>query len=142
MTIKSIKIRPQFLTFLCIGSAAFGFLWIIMFLTLIVYSSFNKNVPSALFPGIVIEYLHAGYAFVIAEIVLTAIGLTGVFLMWRLKKGGFYLYAVIKALTYFLPVIYIGSHHLTFPGLFITSIFIIMYGVSFSTNLKNDRKSK
>lgn len=122
------KSRPQLLTWLCIGSGIFGVSWIIMFFVLITYS-LRGNVPSGLFPGLVIEYLHAGYLFISAEIFFTVLGITGIILMWQLKKTGLYLYAISKTLIYFLPVVFIGSNHLTFPGLIITSILIIMYGI-------------
>jgi len=111
-----------------------------MFLTIVGYS-LSGNVPSALFPGIVIEYYHSGYVFVITEIVLTILGIIGVSLMWKLQKKGFYLYAGAKTLIYFLPVLFIGSNHLHFPGLVLTSCLIVIYGV-IVTNTHSIRKSK
>ena len=131
MPSNDTKIRPKLLTWLCIGSASFGILWIVMFLVMIAYSV-KRNVPSGIFPGLAIEYLHAGYLFIAVEIFLTLLGITAVILMWQLKRTGFYLYAVIKTLIYFLPVVFIGSNHLTFPGLILTSILIIIYGVIFA----------
>jgi len=125
------KTRPPFLTWLCIVSAIVGISYIIMFIVLISYS-LSGNVPSSHFPGIVMEYLHTGYSFVVAEIILTAFGLTGVLLMWKMKKAGFYLYAVIKAILYFLPVLCIGNNHLHFPGLLISSVMIVFYGILFT----------
>lgn len=122
------KSRPLLLTWLCIGSGIFGVLWIIMLFVLIIYS-FSGDLPAGLFPGLVFEYLHAGYLFISAEIVLAGLGIAGVVLMWQLKKTGLYLYAISKALIYFLPVAFIGSNHLTFPGLIISSILIIAYGI-------------
>jgi len=120
--------RPALLTWLCIGSAGFGISWIIMFLILITLSV-RGNVPAGLFPGLVIEYLNAGYLFISAEIFLTVFGISGVFLMWQMKKSGFYLYALMKVLIYFLPVVVIGNNHLTYPGLAISSILILIYGI-------------
>lgn len=119
--------RPKLLTWLCLGSATFGVSWIIMFIVLIILS-IQGNVTPGLFPGLVTEYLQAGYLFVTAEILLTAVGLAGVILMWQLKKTGFYLYSVTKAAIYFLPVLFIGNYHLTYPGLIATSFFITVYG--------------
>lgn len=130
LTIEN-KSHPRLLTWLCIGSGVFGSLWIIMFLALMIFS-LTGNVPGRLFPGLVLEYLQAGYLFLIAEILLTGIGVTGVILMWRMKKTGFYLYATMKTIIYFLPVLSIGTNHLTFPALLSTSILIIMYGVIFT----------
>ncbi len=127
----NLKPRPPLLTWLCIVSATVGISYIIMFIVLLSYS-LTGNVPSSLFPGIVMEYLHTGYTFVVTEIMLTAIGLTGVLLMWKMKKAGFYLYAVIKTILYFLPVLFIGNNHLHFPGLLTTSVMIVSYGILFT----------
>ena len=129
------KSRPQILTWLCMGSGIFGVSWIIMLFVLIGYS-YKGDLPSGLFPGLVTEYLHAGYLFISAEIVLAGLGIAGVILMWQIKKSGLYLYAVSKALVYFIPVVFIGSNHLTFPGLIITSILIIIYGILIEQVLK------
>jgi hypothetical protein len=128
MSANNAKTRPELLTWLCTGSASFGILWIVMFLVMITYS-IKGDVPPGLFPRLVIEYLHAGYIFIALEIFLTVLGIIAVILMWQLKKTGFYLYATIKAMVYFLPVVLIGTNHLTYPGLIITSVLIIMYGI-------------
>lgn len=130
--------RPQLLKWLCLGSASVGVLWIIMFLVMIIYS-FEGSVPAELFPGIAMDYLQVGYWFMILEIVLTGLGVTAVYLMWQLKRKGFYLYAIIKTLIYFLPVAIIGEQHLTFLGLVITSVFIVLYGVVFTHIQKIDK---
>jgi hypothetical protein len=122
------KSRPALLTWLCIGSAVFGISWIIMFLVLIT-CSVRGNIPAGLFPGLVIEYLKAGYLFISAEILLTGLGIIGVILMWQMQKSGLFLYAITKVMIYFLPVVFIGNNHLTYLGLTITSIFILVYGI-------------
>jgi hypothetical protein len=104
-------------------------------LLVILISDLAGNVSTRFFPGIAIEYLQAGYLFLVAEILLTAIGIFAVVMMWRMQKTGFYLYAAIKTIIYFLPVVFIGNNHLTFPGLIITSILIFIYGIIFSSKL-------
>jgi hypothetical protein len=131
--------RPQFLTWLCTGSFVFGSLWIIMFFVLMISDQIG-NISTQLFPGIAIGYLHAGYLFMIAEIVLTALGIFAVVMMWQMKKTGFYLYAVTKTVIYFLPVVAIGGHHLTFPALLLTSLLITAYGIMFTDESGNFRK--
>jgi hypothetical protein len=105
---------------------------------MIIYS-LKGSVPSELFPGIALEYLHTGYWFLLLEIILTGLGIIAVYLMWQLKRIGFYMYAFIKTLIYFLPVVIIGKNHLTFPGLVITSVLIVMYGVVFTNIQKIDK---
>lgn len=130
------KNRPSLLTWLCVGSGFVGFMWIIMFIAIMIYN-YKGNIPSGLFPGIVVEYMNAGYVFMLTEIFLTLLGLTGVLLMWQLKKSGLYIYALMKITSYFLPVIFIGINHLTFPGLILTSILIVLYGVVLTNNRTN-----
>jgi hypothetical protein len=123
--------RPKLLTWLCIGSAISGLFWIIMLLALIIFA-IKGRVPAGLFPGLAVEYTQAGYLFISALVLLAFLGLAGVFMMWQLKKSGFYLYTTAKILVYFLPVVFIGYNHLTFIGLATTSIFIILFGTFFT----------
>jgi hypothetical protein len=136
MSIPSSNPRPQLLTWLCAGSAVFGILWIIMLLTLI-GNGLAGYLPSRLFPGLTIEYLHSGYIFISSILLLTVLALTGVGMMWKMKKTGFYLYAATKTLIYFLPVIVIGTTHLTFFALITTSIMITLYGINFTDSHRN-----
>jgi len=125
------KSRTKLLTWLCIVSAISGLFWIIMLLALIIFS-LKGRVPAGLFPGLAAEYTQAGYLFMVALILLTVLGLSGIRMMWQLKKSGFYLYTTTKILVYFLPVVFIGYNHLTFIGLATTSIFIILFGTFFT----------
>jgi hypothetical protein len=125
------KKRPPLLTYLCIGSAFTGFVWLVMLTVLILYS-LKGNVPAPLFPGLVIEYLNAGYLFLAVFFGLTLLGLSAVVLMWQMKKSGYYLYVAAKTTLYFMPVVFIGNNHLTFTGLILTSIGIIAFGVIFT----------
>jgi len=129
------KTRPHLLTWLCIFSFTTGVLTISMYLAIMIFS-FNGVIPARLFPGLVLEYMHTGYLFILAMIVLAALGLTGVIMMWYLIKSGLYVYSSSKILTYFLPVLYIGNSHLTYPGLILTSFFIIFFGVALTNNTK------
>ena len=82
MLLHNLTTRPRILTLLCIGSAFNGLLWIIMLMAIIVYS-ITGIIPSGLFPRIPLEYMNAGYWFMIAEIVLNAFGMAGVWMMWQ-----------------------------------------------------------
>lgn len=129
--------RPKLLAWLCIGSAIFGSLWIVMLLALIVFSA-SGYIPAGLFPGLAVGYTQAGYSFMIALILLALLGLAGVYLMWHLNRAGFYLYASVKAAIYYLPVFVLGNKNLTFVGLLITSTLIILYGSQFMSNRKKN----
>jgi hypothetical protein len=134
------KMRPRFLTWLCIISITTGSAYIIMFIAIIIYSA-NGTVPATIFPGLAIDYLNAGYTFILTQTIFTALGLTAAIIMLKMKSYGFYLYALSKTILYFLPVIFIGSSHLTYPGLLMTSIFIIMYGIAFTRPRTNASKT-
>ncbi len=139
MPSPTLNPRPRLLTWLCTGSAIFGISWVVMLITLIGIA-LAGNLPSKVFPGLAIEYFHAGYLFMITLILLTGLGLTGVAMMWKMKKTGFYLYVASKTLIYFLPVLVIGSSHLTYPALIITSIMITFYGIIFTDTHRNSKK--
>lgn len=133
MTLSSSKPRSALLGWLCLTSAIVGGLWIIMMLVMIITGQDGK-VPSHLFPGVAAEYYSAGYGFVSILILLTAAGLAGVYMMWKLHKAGFYIYAISKTALYFLPAWIIGSHHLSFVALLLTSVPIVVYGVIMTGN--------
>ena len=125
------KKRPPLLTYLCLGSTIIGMLWVVMIVALLIYS-LRGNVPDTIFPGLVIEYLNAGYLFLAAFLGLLLLGLGAVVLMWQMKKAGFYVYAAAKTTLYFMPVAIIGNNHLTYTGLMLTTIGIIAFGVFFN----------
>lgn len=106
-----------------------------MFFVLVLYSV-KGDVPPGIFPGLVIEYLQAGYLFIGVEIVLATLGLAGIYMMWKQRKAGLYLYASVKAINYFIPVVFIGSNHLTYPGLILSSTLIILYGALITRPIK------
>jgi hypothetical protein len=129
--------RPFLLTCLCIVSGITGTAWICMFIALIIYTV-KGAVPEQLFPGNSLIYLKAGTGFVLAEILLTVCSLTGVFLIWKTRMGGFYLYSISKVILYFLPVAFIGSDHLAFFPLAVTSVTIVAYGILTGSFKKKD----
>lgn len=126
---KEIK-NNLLLSWLCTSSAIFGFAWVTMFVAMLLYSH-QGSIPERLFPGIAMEYINAGTGFVVGEVLLTLTGLAAVFMMWKKKKSGFYLYSCCKITLYFLPVLIIGSNHLSFLPLALTSLFIVLYGLVF-----------
>ena len=131
--------RPKLLSWLCTASIVFGVSWFLMLLLLLI-SETRGDIPMHLFPGLVIEYAGAGKLFILAEMLLTGLGIWSVTMMWQMKKTGFYLYAAIKTGAYFMPAFMIGPDHLTFPALIITSILISAYGIFFTK--KNNIQKK
>jgi len=68
-----------------------------------------------------------------ANIIFALFSLLGIFLMFRLKKNGFYLYSVVNLFWMLVPVYFIGMEvgmmMLGF-GALITILFIILYAVN------------
>ena len=135
------KKRPPVLTYLCLGSIIFGSFWLIMLITLMLFS-LRGDVQEAYFPGLVIEYLGAGYTFLTVFMALITLGLASVILMWQKKNTGFYIYTASKTVFYFFPVAFIGSNHLTFTGLVFTAMGITAYGVFFIKQPPASKKTK
>ena len=133
--------RPKILSWLCAGSLVFGASWFVMLLLLLVFK-IKGDIPSHLFPRLVVEYAEAGRLFLLAELALTGIGIWSVTMMWQMRKAGFYLYATTKTLTYFMPAFIIGENHLSFPALIITSILISVYGIFFTKNTIHHKKQE
>lgn len=71
-----------------------------------------------------------GYAY----IVLSILSLLGVWLMWNLKRNGFWLYLVSAVAGLIVPVYFMGGGLLTMLGVagmgLISLVFIILYAVS------------
>ncbi|MBA7695685.1 hypothetical protein ES703_104318 [subsurface metagenome] len=68
------------------------------------------------------------------SLICALIALTGVILMWKLKKTGFYLYTVAKVILIFVPMILIGVNIIStiaaISGFFVAAIFITLYALN------------
>lgn len=75
----------------------------------------------------------------ISGLVLALISLYGVWLMWNLRKQGFWFYTIAAILGLLIPLYFLGFSTVAIMGLgfgaFISLVFIILYGV----NLKHMR---
>lgn len=66
----------------------------------------------------------------------TILSCIGVFLMWRLKKNGFYIYFAAQFLLFNYPLLISGPEYFDLSELFFTSVFILLYGL----NMDNMKK--
>lgn len=69
---------------------------------------------------------------------IAVLALIGVILMWKLKRSGFYLYAVVQLVGLLLPILMGGKMQMSGSGLIgplLTILFIILFGM----NLKHMR---
>lgn len=65
----------------------------------------------------------------LAWIGVTLLAIAGAWLMWKLKKIGFYIYFFASITAYLLPAIFTGAQLMTIQRLFFSSIFIFLYGM-------------
>ena len=65
--------------------------------------------------------------FYAAQVVLYAVELTGVVLMWRLRRSGFHCYALSCLLLLLLPLLFLGRGNLATGDLMFTLLFLALY---------------
>lgn len=63
-------------------------------------------------------------------ILLNSLSLLGIYLMWTLRKVGFYLFFVSRVLLYYLPVIFISTAHPALTELFVSALVIVLFGIN------------
>jgi len=152
------KKRPTFITVLCIlsliGSGGFGLLQ-----TLYQYVTFDKNYPdkvaqleeaignledAGMDSGFIYESTQNGLItlektaenlgpMTAANVLFALLSLLGIFLMFKLKKNGFYLYSVVNLFWMLVPIYFIGMEvgmMMLGLGALITILFIILYAVN------------
>ncbi|MCZ4694189.1 hypothetical protein DWB61_05215 [Ancylomarina euxinus] len=152
------KKRPTFITVLCIlsliGSGGFGLLQ-----PLYQYVTFDKTYPDKLAQieeglermedagmdsGFLYETAQNGLLILektaenlgpmtATNILFALLSLLGIFLMFKLKKNGFYLYSAVNLFWMLVPLYFIGMEvgMMTLGiGGFITILFIILYAVN------------
>ena len=152
------KKRPTFITVLCIlsliGSGGFGLIQ-----PLYQYATFDNTYPKqieqieksieqledagmdsgtfydmAVNGLIALEKTKENLApMTAAHVIFALFSLLGVFLMFKLKKNGFYLYSVVNLFWMLVPVYFIGMEAgmlMLGMGAFVVILFIILYAVN------------
>ena len=122
------KKRPVLLTVLCIltfiGSGLSILFWLFAIIGLGSLLGFLGKIPGFGVGG--------GESTIITPIIFLLLGvvlLLSAIMMWRLKKTGYYLYILVKALGIILPIILLGALF-KIGALIITVIMIILYGLN------------
>ena len=120
--------RPVVLSLLCIITFITGFFKIALFFWATLfsnqgYSGKNINGFLNLFLGI------SSTLFLIIWMAVTLFAMAGAGLMWKLKKSGFYIYAISACFTYILPAISSGAGMMTIQRLFFAALFLFLYGI-------------
>lgn len=62
---------------------------------------------------------------------LQGVSLTGVYIMWRRQRNGFFLYAVAQTLLLLLPLIWLGKPAFSSVSLITTLLFLLAYALLF-----------
>lgn len=65
------------------------------------------------------------------------LSLTGAFLMFRLKRNGYYLYTLAQLLLILAPMALVGFNFVTGASAIITGIFALLFIVLYGVNLKH-----
>jgi hypothetical protein len=157
-TTTSTEKRPVFLTILCIISFIGLGMSIMKSIFMLVFSQLGPSLHSLLQGNFdealkqvqnsdpnatwlvgqifdsVLKILNALPALAGLVLLLSIVALTGVILMWNLKKAGYFLYSGAKVILIFVPVILTGSNFISImAGAFIfmgAAIFITLYGLN------------
>ncbi|MCW3083788.1 MAG: hypothetical protein JWP12_1154 [Bacteroidetes bacterium] len=128
-------VRPQLLTVLCvlsfiwIGLTTFGAL-VITPLSDIMVQILKTNPQFDPERDVdVITVFQAGWKYYLPVILLNILELTGVIMMWKLKKNGFHFYTIANILLFFLPIVMLGIQFNLFSA-FIPALFVAMYSLN------------
>ena len=70
-------------------------------------------------------------------LVLTIIGLIGVWLMWNLRKNGFWLYLISSIGSLITPVVFLGGGMMTILSVGLIGLVSILFIILYAVNLKH-----
>jgi hypothetical protein len=157
-TNSSIVKRPVFLTIICIISFIGLGMAIMKSLVMLAFSQLNtsihsllqtnfdealtniKNSDPSVLPLVqqifdsVLKIINALPALAGLILLLSAVALTGVILMWNLKKAGYFLYSGAKVILIFVPIILTGTNLISMIAAAVmfmgAAIFITLYGLN------------
>ena len=103
--IKSNVHRPFFLSILCVAIFSYSTLFILLFLTGILY---NKWITKVLNDFLTVGEVHPNSILIlsIVGIILYSLSFLGAFFIWKLKRKGFYFYLISSLLIISLPYLF------------------------------------
>jgi hypothetical protein len=121
------KVRPTGLGILCTITFVFGIFKIFLFLWAVLFYSSKINTGLLGLLDALLAIRTQFHALVWTGISMVSI--VGAWLMWKLRKVGFYIYFTSAFIAYLLPAIIGGAEMMTIQRLFFTSVFIFFYGL-------------
>ncbi len=103
--IKSNVHRPFFLSILCVAIYSYSTLFILLFLTGILY---NKWITKVLNDFLTVGEVHPNSILILSfvGIILYSLSFMGAFFIWKLKRKGFYIYLISSLLIISLPYLF------------------------------------
>lgn len=73
----------------------------------------------------------------ISGLLLSAISLLGVWMMWNLKKTGFWLYVLASVASLIVPIVFLGGGLMTFLGVGFMGVIALIFIILYAVNLKH-----
>ncbi len=103
--IKSNVHRPFFLSILCVAIYSYSTLFMLLFLTGILY---NKWITKVLNDFLTVGEVHPNSILILSfvGIILYSLSFMGAFFIWKLKRKGFYIYLISSLLIISLPYLF------------------------------------
>lgn len=73
------------------------------------------------------QFFETPRSFFLCSALLYAVSLTGVILMWNLRKSGFHLYTLAQLLVMLVTLLFLGRERLPLGDIMFTLLFVIYY---------------
>ena len=118
--------RPFFLSILCMAIFAYSTLFVLLFLTGIVFNSWITNVLNDFLADGNVKHSFI-LIFSILGIVLYSLSFYAAFLIWRMKRKGLYLFIFISFLIVLLPYLFHFGNVMSAIVLFILVLLLSIY---------------
>lgn len=128
--------RPNGLTILCVLSfLGSGLAFLSNLMVFMIYHSIPEMMESEEFiqmpnlePELLLAFVDtAGRAYFLLGAFLYLISISGVYLMWKLRKVGIHFYAMAQIGLLIIPLIFISTEMSALPGMLLTALFILLY---------------
>jgi hypothetical protein len=97
--------RPFFLSILCVAVFVYSVVFVLIFSALAVFNNWFKFVLTDFLPELEIARSKIIW-FAVTGIVFYSLSFAGAFLMWKLKRLGFYIYVAASAMISIVPYLF------------------------------------
>lgn len=118
--------RPFILSILCVAIFSYSILFLLLFLTAIFFNNWITNVLN--------DFLSVGEVqrnsilmLSIVGVILYSMSFYGAYLIWKLKRKGFYYYLISSALIIILPFIFQFGNIVSVAVLLLMILLILLY---------------